>query len=383
MKFQKILLSFFLGFLFLFFSCVSNKTSDLQSASSQNIIQTKDFPADENHVKLLGRSIFINDNLIMAYSSTGAEFLIKAKHLEVTFAGDGNEARVVVFVNGERKLDEMIRKSVEVFTVFDESEVVEGEVQILKVSEATSSLAGITKITTDIDGEISPSPVRDLKIEFIGDSITCGYGVDDLNMSNHFKVSTEDNTKTYAYKAAKALNADYSMVSISGWGIISGYSGDGSKHPESQLPKIYDRMAFSHGRAIEGVNPGAVKWDFSIFKPDVVVVNLGTNDNSYTKGKSDRIEDFTNSYVEFIKAIRSKNPQAYIICSLGIMGQDLFDAVNNAVIEYKNQTGDENICSLKFANQLMSDGIAADWHPSEKTHTKAAKLLVEKIKEIR
>ena len=30
---------------------------------------------------------------------------------------------------------------------------------------------------------------------------------------------------------------------------------------------------------------------------------------------------------------------------------------------------------MMFENQSMDDGIAADWHPSEKTHEKAAEKL--------
>ena len=381
-------------------SCVTNEPSKNNSNQTEieEIIpsgpinkETIDFIPDESNVKLLGRSLFEYDVLVMAYSSTGAEFNIKAKRLDVTIIGDsaanmktdnGSAARVVVFVNGERKLDEMILQQTQTYTVFDETEVVEGEVRILKVSEATSSLAGISKITVDKDGSICPTAARDLKIEFIGDSITCGYGVDDLNKEHHFRTSTEDNTKSYAYKTASKLNADYSMVSISGWGIISGYSGDGSKQANSQLPRYYDRMAFAWGRKIEGIDPVAIKWDFSLFVPDVVVVNLGTNDASYTKGDAKKIAEYRDAYVEFIKDIRKKNPEAYIICSLGIMGQDLFDAVDSAVSEYKVETGDSRVCSLKFNNQIMSDGIAADWHPSEKTHAKAANLLSAKIQEI-
>lgn len=365
--------------------------NDTNKVSSYVNTATVDFPADEEHVKLLGRSIFINDNLIMAYSSTGAEFNISAKRLDVTITGDsaanmdvdnGSAARIVVFVNEERLLDEMILKPVQSYTVFDGTEVVEGQVRILKVSEVANSLAGIAKITTDKDGFISPTEPRKLKIEFIGDSITCGYGVDDLVSSNHFATATEDNSKSYAYKTAQLLDADYSMVSISGWGIISGYSWDGKKHADAQLPAKYDRMGFAWGRNVEGVDPAAVKWDFNVFVPDVVVINLGTNDHSYTKGNKDRIAEFTDAYVEFLKDVRTKNPGAYIICALGTMGQDLFPAIEVAVKEYTVQTGDENLCSLRLPQQLMSDGIAADWHPSEKTHGKAAKILADKINEI-
>lgn len=366
------------------------QTSEETQSSKYINTETKTHYLTSENVKLLGRSYFISDWLWMPYSSTGVEFNVNAKRLDVTFTGDSgaknanetNAARVAVFVNGERKLDELIFDSEVTFTVFDEAEEISGEVQILKISEAANSTAGIACIALDKDGTFSPTTPKDLKIEFIGDSITCGYGVDDLNRNNHFKTSTEDNTKTYAYKAAKALNADYSMVSISGWGIISGYTGNDTKNAGSQLPQYYDKLGFSWGNSFMGAKPQAIKWDFSQFQPDIVVINLGTNDASYTKGKADRIDEYKAAYIEFLKTIREKNPDAHIICSLGIMGQDLCPAVESVVTEYKALTGDEKITYLKFANQNQADGIAADWHPSEKTHTKAATLLVNTINEI-
>lgn len=353
-------------------------------------VETVSFIPNEENVKFLGRSVFEGNQLMMCYSSTGAEFNINAKRLDITIGGDtgansGNKtgaARIVVFVNGERKLDEMIRTRTATFTVFNQKEAVEGLVQVLKVSECANSIAALKKITLDKDGTISPAAKKDLKIEFIGDSITCGYGVDDLVKEHHFSTETEDNTKTYAYKTAKALDADYSMVSLSGWGIISGFSGDGSKVGNMALPKVYSKLGNTWGSSIGGKNPGNMEWNFELFKPDVVVVNLGTNDASYTKGNDKKIEEYKNAYVEFLKDIRAKNPDAYIICALGIMGSDLYPAVEKTVAEYQAASGDSKVTALKFANQSMGDGIAADWHPSEKTHEKAAVLLTAKIKEV-
>jgi len=404
---KKIFLTSIIISLLLLNACATNKSTSKKATSqtdvrapqqttpqapTQSVINTEttDFLPDSSHVKALGRTLFFDDQLILGYSSTGAEFNINAKRLDITITGDsnakmtvdnGSAARIAVFVNGERKLDEMILSPTQSFTVFDDAQPTVGLVRILKISEASSSIAAISKITTDKQGTISPTAASPLKIEFIGDSITCGYGVDDPDRNHHFKTSTEDNTKTYAYKTAQNLNADYSMVSVSGWGIISGYSGNGAKQAGSQLPKYYDRLAVSWTN-INGVDPKAVRWDFSSFVPNIVVINLGTNDATYTKGDNTKIEEYKEAYIEFIKDIRSKNPGATIICSLGMMGQDLCNAVEAVVKSYSELTGDTKITYLKFANQSMSDGIAADWHPSEKTHEKAASLLTSKIKSI-
>lgn len=353
-------------------------------------LSAKDYLPSAENVKFLGRTHTENDVLWAFFSSSGVAFNVDARRLAVTIAGDsgtpqrkdnGSLARLAVFVNGERKLDQLIMKQEETFTVFDEANPVKGEVRIIKISESANSILGIKSISVDQDGTISPANQKSLKIEFIGDSITCGYGVDDEDRNHHFSTATEDNTKTYAYKTAQALDADYSMVSVSGWGIVSGYTS-AQKNPDSVLPKIYEKVGFTYGNKFNNKQPQSLTWDFNRFVPDFIVINLGTNDASWTKKDAKKVEDYKKGYVKFLKQIRAKNKDAQIICSLGIMGGDLFPAIEEAVEEYKSQTGDEKVCSLKFANQSMADGIAADWHPTEKTHAKAAKLLTEKIKSL-
>ena len=353
-------------------------------------LSAKDYLPSAENVKFLGRTHTENDVLWAFFSSSGVAFNVDARRLDVTIAGDsgtpqrkdnGSLARLAVFVNGERKLDQLIMKQEETFTVFDEANPVKGEVRIIKISESANSILGIKSISVDQDGTISPANQKSLKIEFIGDSITCGYGVDDEDRNHHFATSTEDNTKTYAYKTAQALDADYSMVSVSGWGIVSGYTS-AQKNPDSVLPKIYEKVGFTYGNKFNNKQPQSLTWDFNRFVPDFIVINLGTNDASWTKKDDKKVAEYKQAYVAFLKQIRAKNKDAQIICSLGIMGGDLFPAIEEAVEEYKSQTGDEKVCSLKFANQSMADGIAADWHPTEKTHAKAGKVLTEKIKSL-
>jgi hypothetical protein len=64
------------------------------------------------------------------------------------------------------------------------------------------------------------------------------------------------------------------------------------------------------------------------------------------------------------------------------MGQNLYPYVELAVRQYTEETGDENVAYLMFDQQSQEDGIAADWHPTEKTHEKASAKLVEKIQEV-
>ena len=132
-------------------------------------------------------------------------------YCSVTLVGDsmaqtGSRARFAAYVDGERVLDEMISEKEMTFEIFSSEkpevrytiesigdasdEVIETKivtdpksekvtVTLIKLSEALHSTVGIKSIDVVSKGGISPTAEKDLKIEFIGDSLTCGYGVDD------------------------------------------------------------------------------------------------------------------------------------------------------------------------------------------------------------
>lgn len=349
---------------------------------------TKTYTPSEKVLKVLGRAAFTENTLWLVHSGSGAEFEFVGTKAIITFQGDstaysgsGNQTHVGVFVNGECVSDFMMDKKEKKVTVFESEEPMACTITVVKLSEAPSSTVGIKSIEAESESDIKPTPVKEHYIEFIGDSITCGYGVEDENRDHHFSTETENATKTYAYKTAQALDADYSLVSLSGYGIISGYSGDGQKHGEQVLSKYYDKLGFSYGSYL-GDTPYNTEWDFAKRQPDVIVINLGTNDESYTGTDQARRDEFVEGYVAFLKQVREKNPDAVIFATLGIMGDALYPSVQKAVEQYRAETGDEKVHTMRFDVQSMSDGIAADWHPTEKTHAKAANKLVKEIQAV-
>jgi len=64
------------------------------------------------------------------------------------------------------------------------------------------------------------------------------------------------------------------------------------------------------------------------------------------------------------------------------MGTRIYTSVEDAYVRYIQETGDENVAVYCFDQQNSTeDGLAADWHPTEKTHEKSADALAEFIKE--
>lgn len=342
----------------------------------------------EETVKLTGRTELIDDTLWCAFSGTGADFTYTGKGLDITIVGDNaaigaadNQARAAIYVNGERVVDEMINASEKTFRVAESDEITTSEIKIIKLSETAHSTFGIKPLVLGEGESVAPVESKALKMEFIGDSITCGYGVDDEVKEHHFSTTTEDVTKAYAYKTAQLLDADYSMVSISGWGIISGYTNDPEKKSDKQqIPLYYGKLGYSYNKFAGTTAPQDIDWDFSRYQPDVIVINLGTNDNSYVKGNMDKRNEFSAAYKEFIGQIREKNPDAHIFCVLGIMGAELFNDVGEAALKFSEENGDDKVHFLQLPTQDGSLGFAADWHPTEGTHQVAAEYLAGEIK---
>ncbi|GGO07838.1 SGNH/GDSL hydrolase family protein [Saccharibacillus kuerlensis] len=348
----------------------------------------KSFKAADKHVKKLGRTYEYNEALWLALSGSGAEFSFYGKKAEIVFKGDNiavgsvNLARIGIYVNGIRVIDDQIDQALKSYTVFESDIEQNVVVTIVKLSEAAMSTVGILDLRVDTEGGIVPTPNKRPRIEFIGDSITCGYGVDNNRGTDSFTTAMEDVTQAYAYLTAQALNADYSMVSYSGYGIISGYTENDTKLLTHLIPDYYEKFAKSEGRLDGTLDPLNIEWDFTRFVPDLIVVNLGTNDNSYTGDRVNRQTEFSQKYTEFLKQVRRQNAHVPILCTLGIMGDRLYPFVEQAVSRYIEDTGEDGISVMKFEVQRDEDGYGADFHPSKLTHAKAAEKLVRQIKQI-
>jgi hypothetical protein len=245
-------------------------------------------------------------------------------------------------------------------------------VKLMLVTEAYN-------VRPEFHGFVLPSGAKVLKvdtkkrpkIEFIGNSITCGYGNEAQSEHDSFADSTSNFAKSFAGITIKNLDAISMVVARSGIGIYKNY-GDtiiGSRWP---MPRVYENAL---------INDTTTKWDFSSYKPDVVVVGLGTNDlseNNYN------YEKFAVSYIAFIKQIRQHYPAAKIVLLNSPMlhyqqAQHLTDVIFNSISAMR-VINDMKIYTFSFQEQDDSLGYGADWHPSAKRAAEMARYLTYFLK---
>jgi len=208
-----------------------------------------------------------------------------------------------------------------------------------------------------------PPVLPQRKIEFIGNSITCGYGNESIEKSDPFEYETENHYYTYAAETARNLNAQHWVVARSGIGVYRNYDGPKTGNADC-MPAQYEYTLF---------NNKSEKWDFSRFTPDVVCINLGTNDLSTNNYDVKRLRQ---AYIDFIQTVRRHYPQAKIVMLVGSMlnGKELDIAkkmLNEVVTDY-NKQGDKEIYRFDFTPQNGDLFYGASWHPSIWQHQKMA-----------
>ncbi|MDS0528066.1 GDSL-type esterase/lipase family protein [Clostridium sp. SHJSY1] len=346
----------------------------------------KNVKASDENVKVLGRTRIIDGIRYINYSCSGIEFMFTGRAVSVVLCSDYSKwdeifkGWVAVFINDECAPSKRfpLESDEDIYKIFESSIPQTVKIKLVKMSEAAFAKVGIKEII--FDGNIKPTENRCRLIEFIGDSITCGYGNEGNWNIDEFNTAQENPFKAYAAKTAQHFNADFNCISWSGIGIISSWTEVDTPNTDWLMPMLYKYTDAGLDQSLG--NSEYELWDNNLFKPEIIVINLGTNDNSYTKNFKDRINQFIVGYYKLLKQVRSCNPNAEIICSLGVMGQDLCPAIETAVVTFINQTNDSKIHTMRFEVQSESDGIGTDWHPSIKTHNKIAKQLIRKIESI-
>ncbi|MBQ8786223.1 MAG: hypothetical protein IJZ61_01155 [Oscillospiraceae bacterium] len=351
-------------------------TESVSETLSENLYKA-DFPANEDYVKISGRTFTqSNGTLILSNSLSSAEFAFCGTSAEITLTSDcsGSDARVGIFVNGKRTIDTMLTEKTTTLKIFESIEPKNCIVSVVKLSEQSHSYVGVKNINVVSEYGVIPTPERERRIEFIGDSITCGYGVDAPNEHYNFSTETEDASKTYAALIGDELDADVNLVAWSGIGAYSCYTSGDEPSQWKLISGIYGKTDVMHT---------SQNWDFSQWQPDAVVINIGTNDNSWTREIAERVDTFGRAYYDLIVQVREANPNAYIICSLGAMGKDLLPEIKEQVAAYSSDTGDYRITAFEFDMQNgYTDGYGADYHPSAETHRKMADKLAPFIAEL-
>lgn len=200
-----------------------------------------------------------------------------------------------------------------------------------------------------------------LALQFFGDSITVGACNEDGAVDQWENRATHNHALSYGALTAKALNTAYRNIAVSGMGIAEGYV-------PKRAGQIWNRLY---------PEPDAPKSDERGWLPDVVFVNYGENDDSFSKNQNmDFPAGFADGYVALVQDMRKAYPQAEIILLRGGM-------FGGAKSEPLRKAWTEAVQRLTTADARVHPYIFQHWsetHPRVSDHRAMAAELVAWLK---
>jgi len=241
-------------------------------------------------------------------------------------------------------------------------------IEIFKRTEALCAVAVFHGVKFN-QGEFRKKPVKKRRIEWIGDSFLVGYGnlasieAPPLgNPTTGFHSRNQDGYFAFGAITSRYLNADFSCVGVSGQGVYRNFD----MTETATLPKLYSKLYPNDGLEKE--------YGFS-FNPHLIVIKIGTNDFGAEMIAPPEMADssrFVKTYLEFLKFVTQKNPNAKIVLAVGGGLTDFYPEGLQRLSRFKSWVKQiQTLAEKKFSStfgffefQPQKSPYGEDWHPT-------------------
>ncbi|WP_339615867.1 SGNH/GDSL hydrolase family protein [uncultured Gilvimarinus sp.] len=270
------------------------------------------------------------------------------------------DIRFMVEVDGE-KSELWVKAGEADYTLTSGLEDKPHQVRLTRLAE---SFSGVTALVSDpvTDGRLlAPPAPASRRVLVIGDSITAGYGVEGTSKDCSYSQATSTPLLAYAGVAARQLNADIHTIAWSGIGVWRSY---GEEEPIN--PTIGERRKLTLGDDFDSA------WDSSRFRPDAVVIAIGTND--FWQGSA---AGYRAAMGEFVSQVQTDYPERPIYLMVSPMLTGDARAAQQADLE---AIASGQVKVIDLGKIEPDDGYGCDYHPNVVTQKRLADALVKALK---
>jgi lysophospholipase L1-like esterase len=329
-------------------------------------------------IQIMGRhEVLANESV--SFGASGVSFFVRfsGSSLEVDLSDEFRDGMsynwFTVIVDGQESHRFRTVQGVKRYVVVDELSSGIHDVILIKATEGANGRNAISAFHADEFHQAPELPNK--RIEFIGDSITCGMGADEREVVCGQAEWMDQHTawNNYAVQVARELNAQYMLTAVSGMGMHRNWSTPG--------PIMPDRYASIYSDPLDT----STKWDHSKYQADMVIIALGTNDFSDGDKPDPRpapIEaEFKEQYRRFLDQLRSVYHNAdFLLLNSPILEDHKNEMLTSWLHDLKSErhhAGDNNIQVYEFAKRYPS---GCTGHPSMEEHKQMASELFEVVK---
>ena len=331
-------------------------------------------PATDSRITFVGRALVEDGSLTFDFPATYFRVAFTGKSLSMRVSDSKRdyyavfldiptsaEPTRIVEVKGNDTIVELVLPE-----DLKKSKIKEHQVVIQKRTEAGCGKTTVHAFTTD--GKfLQATPFKERQIEFIGDSYTCGYGVDSPCRTDKFTDETENASRTYASIVSRYFDADYMAIAHSGRGICR---NAGSNIPWEVMTDIYQ---YTIDR------DSTTRWQVSQseFRPDITVIYLGTNDfSSYMMPDNNK---FRKGYMRLLGYVKANYGEDHpVLCVASKTSDYQFMYVRDVV----NNCGLKNVHYLGYfhaQHHSTDEDLGAGWHPNYNGQQKVAYSIIPYI----
>ena len=234
-----------------------------------------------------------------------------------------------------------------------------------------SPAATIRVHTLRYEGELLPLPEYDLKIEFIGDSLTSGEGSLAPRGNDEWITPWFSARGNYSWYACRMLNAERRILSQSGYGVVWNWMHEA----QGNMSDGYERIAgVMKGPEAEARGCGKA-YDFAGWPADIVCIRLGTNDAGGMNALQSFPEDrgkAREGCLRLIRKVRKNNPGAKIVWILPDSGSH--PEIAAEAVEQARAEGIEEVSSFALPDYHEED-CGARSHPGAEWNRMAGEKL--------
>lgn len=357
-------------------------------ASSPLCLAAETIPAIDNRVTFVGRTAVDGTSVSFDWTATyfriafaGKSLTMKASDLKVGAADEAAAAKLhnyyAVWIDSPTSAKPHriieVKPGENIIELVDPNYLIKSrrsvhEVIVQKRTEGEQGRTTIYEFTTD--GQFfQATPLRERMLEFVGDSYTCGYGIDAPTKEERFSPETENASRSYAAIVSRYFGADYIAVAHSGMGIARNYN--------SKFPKWY--MADRYLQTFDMDSTKATRWnaeDYD-FKPAMTIVYLGAND--FSVSMQPKYESFRDHYYRLIKYTKDNYGEDHpVLC----VATKTHEFLGEYVRELAKNCGMKNVHYLVYCpaqHNHTNEDLGADVHPNYNGQKKKAYSIIPYI----
>jgi hypothetical protein len=325
-------------------------------------------PSDP-HIVLLGRCDLRDPNQPrFGYPGITIKIRFTGSLLSARFLNNTENNAIDVIIDGTDPVVYHLPKGTSEIELARGLETGVHQAEIVKRTETWQGIITFLGLRLAQEGMLlDPPPLSRRKLMFIGDSVTCGSGVDNSPGCKEGKFNPSDGYASYGMVLGRELDAQVHLVCYGGRGLVRDYRG---KRDILNAPQFFD-VSIPADDPVERAG-----WSHDLWIPDAVVVSLGTNDFNLDKDDPIKEEEFVNAYVNFVHAILAHYPKALIFLTEGAIVNDESNPSRRPLTVLrgfiKKAVETLNHPQVQWVESRHYPGFDCDAHPTRAQHLRMA-----------